>query len=330
MLRSTVNSVNQTAIKLSSARVLLTSKQDLFNNQINQQTVRHARNIKPWKNGPIEDWKNLVYNYSYRKARAKKVLKVELPDFDKYRQKDDMRASPDEIRTRLKERGIAPHRNWLEKPIYVGDTTKIVDEYVPPEGDAVASFISKKGAGQKVDKIKGKGKETWSVNRIRKYIDTFDPYGFAANEALDIYIRAHEALAKNDLDTLHTLVTDSCVSKMLFSADLKTIKWKFVKSHELPRVVNVKHQDQDGIAFGQVTVRFHSQQLLAIYDRFGRLVCGSEAILKDVLEYIVFENRISSIHGVWRIHGKIVPEWLKTNEFNTQTVVKSVDQTSST
>lgn len=193
-------------------------------------------------------------------------------------------------------------------------------------GDEKASLISdfKKGSGQKVDQVTGRGKEVMATRKIRKYIDEFDPQGWAVNDALDIYIRAHEALANHDLKILHALVTDWCLPKMLFSTDLKTIKWKYVKSIDLPRVSNVKIQDQDGMAFAQITVRFHSQQLLAIYDRFGRLIHGSETILKDVIDYVVFENRISSMHGVWRIHGKIVPEWSKPADLGRTTVVKEI------
>jgi len=307
----TINSLNAVKLNSSSARVLLTSKQDTFINQINQQSVRYARGIKPWKNGPIEDWKKLIYNYEYRRARGRKIIKFELPNFDENRGLDANNMNPDEIRTMIKKKGIVPHRKWLEKPIYVGDSTRIMDDYVPPEGDGKQTFISKEGVGQRVDKVKDSGKGRWALRKVRRYIDTFDPHDFAFKEALDIYKKAHEALADNDMDTLYTLVTETCLPNMLFNADLKTIKWKYVKSIEDPRCVSVKCEDQDGIAFAQVTVRFHSQQILAIYDRFGRLIHGSEAILKDVLEFIVFENRVSSLNGTWKIHGKIQPDWLK-------------------
>lgn len=58
-----------------------------------------------------------------------------------------------------------------------------------------------------------------------------------------------------------------------------------------------------------MTVRFHTRQQLAVYDRFGRLIHGSEIIAKDVLEYIVFEKHLSNLYGVWRIHDKIIPDW---------------------
>lgn len=53
---------------------------------------------------------------------------------------------------------------------------------------------------------------------------------------------------------------------------------------------------------------------MAIYDRFGRLMHGSEIIAKDVLEYVVFEKHLTNQYGVWRIHAKIIPDWLPQKE----------------
>lgn len=50
-------------------------------------------------------------------------------------------------------------------------------------------------------------------------------------------------------------------------------------------------------------------QTLAIYDRFGRLMLGSEEQPKDVLEYLIIERHLMNPYGRWRLHGKIVPSW---------------------
>ncbi|OWR45104.1 putative 39S ribosomal protein L45 [Danaus plexippus plexippus] len=63
-----------------------------------------------------------------------------------------------------------------------------------------------------------------------------------------------------------------------------------------------------------ITVRFHSRQQLAVYDRFGRLIHGSEIVAKDVLEYVVFEKHLSNVYGAWRIHDKIIPDWAPPRE----------------
>ena len=51
-------------------------------------------------------------------------------------------------------------------------------------------------------------------------------------------------------------------------------------------------------------------KILAIYDRFGRLSYGSEKLAKDCLEYVVFEKHIADEYGCWRLHGKILPDWV--------------------
>ena len=41
---------------------------------------------------------------------------------------------------------------------------------------------------------------------------------------------------------------------------------------------------------------------------------GSEHLIKDVLEYVIFEKHIVNEYGRWRVHGKIVPTWLPVRE----------------
>ena len=64
-------------------------------------------------------------------------------------------------------------------------------------------------------------------------------------------------------------------------------------------------------------------QKLAIYDRFGRIMYGSEHLIKDVLEYIVFEKHIVNEYGRWRVHSKIIPTWLPVREPLITTVRKT-------
>lgn len=37
---------------------------------------------------------------------------------------------------------------------------------------------------------------------------------------------------------------------------------------------------------------------------------GSEVVARDVLEYVVFEKHLANTYGLWRIHDKIIPEWM--------------------
>lgn len=91
----------------------------------------------------------------------------------------------------------------------------------------------------------------------------------------------------------------------------KTIVWNLIQFLEAPRIVQIRGQDlmDRSNLFAQVTIRLYTQQTLAVYDRFGRLMHGSESTVKDVLEYVVFEKHITNPNSNWRIHGKIIPEW---------------------
>jgi len=253
---------------------------------------------------------------SYRKARGPlRNLKVELYDFEFDRRKHKDEVTPEEIKERMKKIGVAPMSAYQEKPTYISSTSMIVDQYVPAEGDGKASLISLTGTKQVTDKVKGKGKTMLSIRKIRKYEDEFDPKEWV-EEAEVTYIKAHEALANDDEDSLHKYVTEKCYPEMSYMAKRKTIRWKYIKTIEPPRVVHARHADivtKDNM-FGQLTVRFHSQQTLAVYDRFGRLIHGNENVVKDVLEYCVFEKHLSNLYGTWRLHGKLIPDWKPKNE----------------
>ena len=61
-----------------------------------------------------------------------------------------------------------------------------------------------------------------------------------------------------------------------------------------------------------------------MYDRFGRLMYGSENLIKDVLEYVVFEKHLSDEYGEWRIHAKIIPDWMPPRAPVSRTLRKPV------
>ncbi|XP_023367004.1 39S ribosomal protein L45, mitochondrial [Otolemur garnettii] len=98
---------------------------------------------------------------------------------------------------------------------------------------------------------------------------------------------------------------------MVWDIRYKTVRWRFVESLEQPQVVQIRCSSlvNQSNLYGQVTVRMHTRQTLAIYDRFGRLMYGQEDVPKDVLEYVVFEKHLTNPYGSWRMHGKIVPSW---------------------
>ena len=44
------------------------------------------------------------------------------------------------------------------------------------------------------------------------------------------------------------------------------------------------------------------------------MIHGSESVAKDVLEFVVFEKHLSNVYGSWRLHSKIIPDWLPKRE----------------
>lgn len=186
---------------------------------------------------------------------------------------------------------------------------------MPPEGDGKSSVLSTAGAKQNIEFVGKKSRSYMAVRKIREYEEDFKPAKFA-EAAQEIYIKSHEALMAKEKEKLKDFVTERAYPEMIHNTDLTTIRWKFLKSLEPPRVVHARYQDvvTAGNMFAQVTVRMHTQQTLAIYDRFGRLMHGSEILAKDVLEYVVFEKHITNEYGLWRLHAKIVPDWLAPRE----------------
>lgn len=243
----------------------------------------------------------------FKRLRKLKFVKMDIPNFH-----EDAKTMPQEdLKKRMKERGFLPPRPWLERPFHISCTGGIFEAYVPPEGDGKKSFVSAAGAKQKFEFLEKKSKSMLAVRKIRTYEEEFDTDQFPSI-AQEVYIEAHKLMALKDKHQLREFVSERAYPEMMHNVKDKTIHWKFLKSLEPPRIVHARVTDviSKENLYAQVTVRFHTQQLLAIYDRFGRLMHGSEILAKDVLEYVVFEKHISNEYGKWRLHDKIIPDWL--------------------
>ncbi|NXB42978.1 RM45 protein, partial [Leucopsar rothschildi] len=187
----------------------------------------------------------------------------------------------------------------------------IMDPYVPPEGDARLTSLSKDGVKQQVQKLR-----QTAASQLAKYLlRPTTPWqrgerGYWRGGKKGEFV-GNSFLCSFNKQKLHSLVTERCYPDMVCGNRYRTIRWRFVESLEPPRVVHVRCEGvmNRGNLYGQVTVRMHSRQILAIYDRFGRLMYGGEEIPKDVLEYVVFERYLVNPYGTWRMHGKIVPGW---------------------
>uniref|UniRef100_A0A8B9F6J6 Large ribosomal subunit protein mL45 n=1 Tax=Amazona collaria TaxID=241587 RepID=A0A8B9F6J6_9PSIT len=230
--------------------------------------------------------------------------------------------SPEEKEKRLRALVARIPEDRVERTIYMASTAAIIDPYVPPEGDARLTSLSKDGVTQKMQKLKQTAASQLALRKIKDHDLDFSTKTFP-EKAQEIFIEAHNCLANFNKQKLHSLVTERCYPEMVRGNRYKTIRWKFVESLEPPRVVHVRCESlvNRGNLYGQVTVRMHTRQILAIYDRFGRLMYGGEQVPKDVLEYVVFEKYLVNPYGTWRMHGKIVPEWAPPKDPIVKTVL---------
>ncbi|XP_027554715.1 39S ribosomal protein L45, mitochondrial isoform X1 [Neopelma chrysocephalum] len=230
--------------------------------------------------------------------------------------------TPEEKMRRLKSQAPIFPDEHIERTFYLASTADIIDPYVPPEGDARLSTLSKEGLKQKMDKLKQTAASQLALRKIKDHDPNFSTKTFP-EKAQEIFIEAHNSLANFNKQKLHSLVTERCYPDMVRGNRYKTIRWSFVESLEPPRVVHVRCDSlvNKGNLYGQVTVRMHTRQILAIYDRFGRLMYGGEQVPKDVLEYVVFERYLVNPYGSWRMHGKIVPEWAPPKDPIVKTVM---------
>ncbi|XP_062485746.1 large ribosomal subunit protein mL45 [Pezoporus occidentalis] len=230
--------------------------------------------------------------------------------------------SPEEKEKRLRALVATIPEDRMERMFYMASTADIIDPYVPPEGDARLTSLSKDGVMQKMQKLKQTAASQLALRKIKDHDLDFSTKTFP-EKAQEIFIEAHNYLANFNKQKLHSLVTERCYPEMVRGNRYRTIRWKFVESLEPPRVVHVRCESivNRGNLYGQVTVRMHMRQILAIYDRFGRLMYGGEEVPKDVLEYVVFEKYLVNPYGTWRMHGKIVPKWAPPKDPIVKTVL---------
>ncbi|XP_010887508.1 39S ribosomal protein L45, mitochondrial [Esox lucius] len=235
--------------------------------------------------------------------------------------KAKMTASQDqEANTRAA--GFVIRQEYMERSINIACTAGVFDPYIPPEGDARLSSLSREGLKQRTQQIKQGAASQLAIRKIKEHDPEFTAKSFAV-KAQEIFVEAHDSLTQFNKEKLHSLVTERCYPEMVRGNRYKTLRWRFVESLEPPKVVHARCPDMvtKGNLYGQVTVRMHSRQTLAIYDRFGRLMMGSEEEPRDVLEYLVLERHLINPYGMWRLHGKIVPAWAPAKEPVVKTIM---------
>ncbi|XP_045207551.2 probable 39S ribosomal protein L45, mitochondrial [Mercenaria mercenaria] len=253
------------------------------------------------------------YDPKFRTRRREKMLYI---DRDQFSEKlEDLPVLEKRKKKRARDKDSQPDRlAQRRKPSFL-ESPQTIDPYVPPEGDGKHSILGVEGVKDLGKKMLKKAQaRAQAIRTIRKYGEENFNAKDVAPELLEIYIEAHDLLmdVKKNENRLHDLCTLNAFNLMTHNMDRMTFRWEFVESLHPPKVVHVvcKEVTVKDVYFAQVTVRIHSKQKLAMYDQFGRLMYGSPLLEKDVLDFVVFEKNIVDLYGKWRIHDKIVPEWL--------------------
>ncbi|CAL1536748.1 unnamed protein product [Lymnaea stagnalis] len=248
----------------------------------------------------------------WRLLRKKKVLKIDLPKFielksEKKRQEDK---TSDELRMDMKKEGRLPPRTFQELPLNISCTRGIIDPFKPPQGDGKSSSLLTGNLSDSFNRMLKGPKSIKHIRKLKKYEDYVE--SDFAQEAQKIVFEAQQLLQdifKNQ-ERLHELVTEKAFPEMVHGLENKTMHWSIVETVEPTKVVHIRTEEMIAAEnlFAQITIRMHTKQILAIYDRFGRLMYGDPITPKSVIEYVVLEKWISDTYGRWRIHGKVVPD----------------------
>ena len=54
-------------------------------------------------------------------------------------------------------------------------------------------------------------------------------------------------------------------------------------------------------------------KVMAIKDKHGRHITGSDKEVKECIDYVVFERHLTNRYGVWKVCGKLHPFPQRTN-----------------
>jgi large subunit ribosomal protein L45 len=254
----------------------------------------------------------------FRRARAQKTLLLDLPEDSEIRLREKM--SPTEIRYSFLKKGVNPYkdvspRTWNEHQATFQSFYGVMDSYVKPKYVIQTDPNPPAIKEPLYKKITERGSKAWfdfkATRRIRKKVGLESFSKKLLPPVLDgIYINAHKALVNRDKNQLHSLITEHAFAKMWPDVEKGSVFWELVRFTEPTQVISVRCGDnphKSGNDIAQVIARIHSVQKLAIYDRFGKLILGSETEEKDSLEFVVFENHVSSEDGEWRLHDKVYP-----------------------
>ncbi|XP_011405308.2 PREDICTED: 39S ribosomal protein L45, mitochondrial-like [Amphimedon queenslandica] len=197
-------------------------------------------------------------------------------------------------------------------PINFQNLDQFISKYVPPEKFARLPIYTLMGLRQRFEGIKESLKNIHGIATVKKRLRKIDPLKPSkfAQWGQEQFIAVNTAIQNKDKATLKSMTTESASETLKNEFQNKVFNWKFIKEIERPRIVSVRVApliEKDNL-FGQLIVRLHTQQIMAVYDLAGRLVKGHHSRPKNVIDYVVFERSLSATNARWRICGKMPPQ----------------------
>lgn len=216
------------------------------------------------------------------------------------KQREDVSKSMPGISKMNKERA-------MDRPMFIDSPGVIFSDYLPIRRFFI---LTPSGIKERWNAFKNGLWTIYSLVHVRKHCKPFKLKEFA-KQAQEIYIDVNKSLISKDKQKLQDLATSSVylsLRNLYFSPD-KNLHWRYVSTVTRPKVVHVRANPVENKTnlFAQITVRIHSKQVMAVKDKHGRRIKGSDKEVREVIDYVVFERHLSNKYGKWRVCGKLFP-----------------------
>lgn len=188
---------------------------------------------------------------------------------------------------------------------------QIFKPYVPYNKKAF--ILTPSGARQRYEATKAFFSTMYALFKIRRVLKTFETRKFAL-ASQKRFIDMNNAL-QLDTPLAKRIVEENVVLKLgkqlknNFNNPASKVHWQFVKQLYRPRIVaaQVAAVEDKKDLYAQITVKMDSEQIIAVKDRYGRVIKGDVKIPKRMIDIIVFEQHIADPKSTWRICGKLAP-----------------------
>ncbi|XP_057293888.1 39S ribosomal protein L45, mitochondrial-like [Hydractinia symbiolongicarpus] len=189
-------------------------------------------------------------------------------------------------------------------------TGEIFSSYVPVENKAF--ILSIKGLGQRWEALKAFVMTTYAIAMIKRKAKPFKAVDFAKT-AQKKFIDVNNAIQQENAELAKIAMKDHATLMVIkglsnqFLNPSRKVHWRFIQEIERPRVVHGRITavyDKDNL-YAQITVRMHTEQILAVKDRYNRVIKGDPQKSKKVIDYVVFERHLADPYGKWRVCGKL-------------------------